>query len=256
MPETSYAERFAIEHAHYAIDRDFWRAEAERLGSPILDIGAASGRIAVDLAAEGHEVWALDASAAMLDELGRRAATSGPDVAARITTICADMRAFTLDARFALAMLPMNTLQFLLDRADQLACLERIRAHLVPAGELAFDVAQPDFADIEGALGMVLPAGEHRDAPGRRTLVHSAWYESLDRATGTAHFALRNLERHDDGAERSFVRRFRVHLFAPSELAALIEATGFRVTACHGDFDRSPLYPDSERQIYRCALAL
>ena len=45
---------------------------------------APTGRVAIPLARDGHEVWALDRSEAMLAELGRRLEGEPPDVRARV----------------------------------------------------------------------------------------------------------------------------------------------------------------------------
>ena len=66
MSDDDEARRFALEHAHYVQDIPYWRAAAARCGSPVLDLGAATGRVAIPLARDGHEVWALDRSGAML----------------------------------------------------------------------------------------------------------------------------------------------------------------------------------------------
>ena len=48
-----------------------------RPAGPILDLGAGTGRVALDLAARGHDVTALDSDAALLDELAARARERG-----------------------------------------------------------------------------------------------------------------------------------------------------------------------------------
>ena len=85
MSDDDEARRFALEHAHYVQDIPYWRAAAARCGSPVLDLGAATGRVAIPLARDGHEVWALDRSGAMLAELMSGTLPSGCPVAASWT---------------------------------------------------------------------------------------------------------------------------------------------------------------------------
>src|SRR5205823_1495015 len=101
MSEHGYAERFAIEHAHYTEDLPHWRRLARELGSPVLDLGAAVGRVALPLAADGAEVWALDADPDMLAELGRRLAETDAHLAGRVHPVHGDLRSFALGRRFA-----------------------------------------------------------------------------------------------------------------------------------------------------------
>ena len=50
-----------VECGRYDADFDLWRELAAAATGPILDVGAGTGRISLDLARRGHEVVALDA---------------------------------------------------------------------------------------------------------------------------------------------------------------------------------------------------
>ena len=249
------ARRFMAEHAHYTEDLPFWRAAAARLGSPVLDLGAAAGRIALDLARAGHTVWALDRSPAMLAEIDRRLCHETPTVRGRVSTHQGELQSLALGHRFPLVVVGMNTLQVLTERDERRACMTGIRAHLADGGELIFDVALPDIDEITGSMGMERPGGRHRDPASGATLVHSAWYERWDPPTRTLEFTLRIEERRPGAAERETLRHHRVHLFSPEEIAELITEAGMVPIAVTGDFDGSPIGPYSERQIHRCRAA-
>lgn len=249
------ARRFMAEHSHYTEDLAFWSACAARLGSPVLDLGAAAGRVTLALARDGHEVWALDRSPDMLAEIARRLDGEPPEVRARVTTVRGELQTLDLDRRFPLVMVAMNTLQVLTEPADRLECLTRVRAHLADGGELIFDVALPDVVEITGSMGVERSGGSVRDAATGVTMVHSAWYDSWDAATGTLEFTLRIVERARDGATRQTLRHHRVHLFSPDEIGDLLTRAGLVPVAVTGDFDGSPIGPYSERQIHRCRAA-
>jgi SAM-dependent methyltransferase len=244
--------RYALEHAHYVEDLEFWRDAARRSGGPVLDLGCAVGRVAIPLAEDGHEVWALDASEAMLAELRSRAAAAGARVASRIHVVQADMCAFSLERRFALAIAAMNTLQTLLTGDRQLACLRTVREHLAPGGELVFDVALPDVGDITSTFGVVRHMAEHHDPQTGATLVHSAWYESYDPLDQTLRFTIQIDEIDAGGHVARYLRHHRVHLYLPTELAHLLARAGLEVVEILGDWDGTPVDPGSDRQIYRC----
>jgi SAM-dependent methyltransferase len=254
----SAARRFVLEHAHYTEDLVFWRRagrEAAERGLPVLDLGAAAGRVALALARDGAEVWAVDGSAAMVAELHRRLADEPPAVAARVHVVHADLRTLALPerGRFGLALLAMNTLQALLTPGDQLAALGAARDHLAPEGELAFDVALPDLAEVAATLGVVRQTGVHENAG--LTLIHSAWYEAFEPVTQTLRFTVQIDEHDRDGAVRRHLRRHTVHLFLPSELRHLLARAGLEVIEAYGDFEGSPVEAGAQRQIYRCRAA-
>ncbi len=249
------ARRFAAEHAHYDEDIAFWRRHAARLGGPVLDLGCATGRVAIPLARDGHEVWALDRSPAMLDELRRRLAGEDPAVAARVHPVEADLARFDLGRHFALVAVAMNTLQVLTDPADRDAAFRSVREHLAPGGELIFDVALPDVEEIRDSMGRERSGGRYRDPATGEVLTHSAWYDSWDPDTHTLAFTLRIRTRNGDGPPHEALRRHRVHLFTPDELAGLLEGAGLRHLEASGGFDSRPLRGGGERQVHRAGAA-
>lgn len=249
-------DRFAIEHAHYVEDIAFWISLADVTGGPVLDIGAAVGRVALPLARRGLAVVAVDGSQGMLDQLADAVEREPASVATLVSLVRCDFRAIELDGRrFPLAIMPMNSLQALLTREDQLACLTAIRRHMLPEGVFAFDVVMPDVDAIQSALGQRQPGPIWRDGVTGATLTHAAWYEGLDTETGTVSFTTSIDEATPDGATHTHLRPHTVHLFSPSELWALLHEAGFVVQAVYGDFDGTPLDEHSERQVYRCGVA-
>jgi len=154
-----------LECGSYRADLSLWRelADAYPAGA-ILDVGAGSGRVTLDLARRGRRVIALDHDPALLAALRQRAA--GLD----IETVCADARSFQLpdDERLALCIVPMQTIQLLGGAAGRAAFLRRARSQLRSGALLAcalvtdlepFDYATdgglaptPEVCRIEGTL--------------------------------------------------------------------------------------------------------
>jgi SAM-dependent methyltransferase len=128
-----------VECASYAADLDLWRGLAQERGGALLDIGAGTGRVALDLAALGHDVTALDSDPALVAALGSRARERG----LRIRTSVADARAFELGRRVALAMAPMQVVQLLGGEAGRAAMLRCVHAHLEPGALFAAALADP-----------------------------------------------------------------------------------------------------------------
>ncbi len=129
-----------LECGSYAEDQPLWRALAQRYGDPILDIGAGTGRTAIALARAGHTVTALDSDPELLAELSRRGTGLVLD-----TALC-DARELALGRRFALCIVPMQTIQLLGGRPGRARLLTRLRGHLLEAGVAA--VALADELDV------------------------------------------------------------------------------------------------------------
>lgn len=128
-----------VECAGYAVDLPLWRELAAELGGPVLELGAGTGRVALDLAAYGHRVWALDSDPVLVEELRHRAFERGLDVCSS----AGDARAFDLGRRVGLTIAPMQVVQLLGGPAGRAQMLSAVRRHLDPGGMLAMAIADP-----------------------------------------------------------------------------------------------------------------
>ena len=136
-----------LECGAYSEDLPLWRALAGEAGGAVLDVGAGTGRVTLDLAAGGVEVVALDADPRLLEALAHRAA------GLPVETVAADAREFTLGRRVSLVVVPMQTLQLLGGPGGRAAFLRCALDHLEPGGLVAAALADAmDCFDEEHEL--------------------------------------------------------------------------------------------------------
>jgi len=148
-----------VECGSYGADLALWRELAEdadpgRAAGAILEVGAGTGRVALDLLRAGHRVTALDIDDQLLVTLRERAG------GATLETVCADARTFELDSRdFALCLVPMQTVQLLGGSGERIAFLRRAHAHLRRGGLLACAIVT-ELAPFDCAAGDVGPSAD------------------------------------------------------------------------------------------------
>jgi SAM-dependent methyltransferase len=161
---STYGDRFADVYDDWYEDVSDVAATVARVadlarprGGRVLELGAGSGRLAVPLAAAGLDVWAVDASTAMIDRL--RAKPGGERVHAVVDDM-ADLRAPGLDAAggFGVVLCAFNTLFNITDTAGQRRCLARAREVLAPDGRVVVEAfVPPPGGERDAAVGAVEP---------------------------------------------------------------------------------------------------
>jgi SAM-dependent methyltransferase len=152
---TTAATWHDVEHGSYDADLPLWRQLAAATGGPVLDLGAGTGRVSVDLAAHDYDVVALDSDPELLAVLADREA--------RVTRVHADARAFSIDAQFPLIIAPMSLVQILGGHDGRVAMLRSVHAHLSPGGLFAAPISDPSDALPEELLPPPLPDMLERD---------------------------------------------------------------------------------------------
>jgi SAM-dependent methyltransferase len=148
-----------LECGSYRADLELWRELSQRSAANggsarVLDVGAGTGRVALDLGRAGHHVTALDIDPELLAVLTRRTTGSG------IRAVCADARTFELARRdFDLCLMPMQTVQLLDGSSGRMDFMRRAHAHLRPGGMLAMAIVT-EFEPFDCAEGDAGPSAE------------------------------------------------------------------------------------------------
>lgn len=250
------AALYDYEYRRRRADVAFYRELAKKRlpdGGRILELGAGSGRVTIQLARLGYDVVAVDTSAAMLAKLRARVAALPQAVARRITVVRGDLRDFTVSGKkFPLVIAVFNVLEHLYTRVEVDACLRRVAHHLSPGGAFAFDVQMPDlawlirdpqkrwartrFTDPTTGRAMLYSTNHDYDPVGQIALIR-LYYEPVD------------------GKGPTKIVKLSQRKFFPAELEALVAHAGMRMVDRYGDFLWQPLDGTAESQVLVCELA-
>lgn len=208
-----------IECGAYAADLPLWRELAASSAGPVLDIGAGTGRVAIDLAGRGVEVTAVEIAPGLVAALARRAD------GLHLTVVRADARTMVLGRRFSLCLIPMQTIQ-LLDSADRSRFLRAAREHLQDGARLAAALADPLEGFDPGATGDLLPIPDQREIDG---VVYAS--QPVAVRPGPATTAIERVRRRctADGSLEETTDVVELHHLSPSELEAEGVDAGFAV---------------------------
>ncbi|HSC48696.1 MAG TPA: methyltransferase domain-containing protein [Gaiellaceae bacterium] len=199
-------------------DVEFYVEEAQQAGSPVVELGVGTGRIAVPTAAAGIRVIGVDSSPGMLEVCREHARLAG--VAQLLDLRLGELEAPPVDERVGLVTCPFRSFLHLLDDDARLRALRAVRDLLVPGGRFVFDVFAPGAEDIAET--------------------HARWLERepgiFERADWDSRARTLTLSVRGAGGETSFVLAWLTN----DEWRALLERAGFQVVGCYGWFDRRP----------------
>jgi len=236
----------------YVARRDvrFYLDEARDVGGSVLEVGCGTGRILLPLARSGRAIEGLDSSREMLDRCRTKLRKEPDQVQRRVSLHQGDARSFDIGRQFALVTAPFRVMQHLTTTDDQLGFLDSAARHLVPGGQLVFDVFNPNFAALVSADGVekedtpttTLPDGRSFRRTGRVARVR--WIDQVSEIELIYYIS----GKPGDPVERH-VQSFDMRWFLRAELVHLLARAGFRVRSIYGDFDRSSLTDKSPEQI-------
>jgi SAM-dependent methyltransferase len=212
------------------VDHDiaFYLLACEGAEGPIIELGAGSGRIGVELARHGHRVIALDAAPAMLAEAEARARRYGVE----ITTVVGDLRDPPELPRSDRVIAPFRTFMHLTGDDERHRALAAAGALLAPGGQFIFDVFEPTAADISATHGRWIHRREGISE-------HPLW----DAGERTLALDVRLPDR-----TVSMTLEWR----SAQEWQALCAEAGLVVLSAESGFDGEPLTHQKGDQVYIC----
>jgi SAM-dependent methyltransferase len=255
-PYAELPELYDLEHAGFTEDVDLYLRLAEVVGDPILELGCGTGRVLGPLAAAGNRVTGVDCSRPMLDR-ARSVLHVQPSTDSRRVTLVEGTMTEAERAPggpFGLVIFSLNGLMHLSDTAEQRAALASARRALDPRGMLVVDLLNPTPELLTTFDGRVRHEGAWRTSDGttvdrfsvrtqdaaKQTIETELWYDLVDPA----------------GHLRRVRSGFPMRYLTASELALLLELTGFVEWKVYGSYDLDPYDDGSERLILTAEVTL
>jgi SAM-dependent methyltransferase len=214
------------------VDHDiaFYVLACEDAAGPIVELGAGSGRIAVELARHGHRVVALDASPAMLAQLARRASRHAlGDLIEPVLGDLLDPPPLPPSDR---VLAPFRTFMHLSGDDERRRALTAAATLLADGGRFVFDVFEPSAADVRAT--------------------HDRW---IARREGISERPLW------DTAERRLELEVRLpgrvvtmtlEWSSAAEWRALCAEAGLKIVSAYAGFEGEPLTDQTGDQVYVC----
>jgi SAM-dependent methyltransferase len=217
-----------LECGSYAADLELWAELAERAGGPVLEIGAGTGRVTIDLARSGRRVIAVERDPELAARLAARIAADELPV----EVVEADARALAADrlgSRVPLAIGPMHVIQAV-DAEPRRELLAAAARCLAPGGTLALAVVDESYLD-DPAAAAVPPIPDMREIDGVVFSSEPLWVQVSPRA-----FTVRRLRRRvDPGGElQSEIHDDVLYRVSPRELEEEASGAGLRPAGRRG----------------------
>lgn len=205
-------------------------------GSQVLDLACGHGRISLELARLGYSVTGVDLSTRSL-ELARAAAEQEN---LSIEWVHADMRAVPEMGPFDAVINVFSSFGYLEDERENQQVLDGVARVLAPQGLFLIDT-----------VNLLEQAARHKIGP--------IWTDWKEDRNGVVHLKEHRYDflRARSNVRSTFVRPdgnrtelwYSLRLYAPHELAGMLEASGLDVQETWGGFDGAALSLDSPRLI-------
>lgn len=224
-------------------DIDFVVNWADRVGSPVLELAAGTGRLAIPILEKGYTYVGIDNSPEFVSWAEKKLKAYG----AQGKIVLEDMENFALNQKFEFIFIGFNSLLLLNTNKQVLSCFKHVREHLTDTGTFLIDCFVPDSEFLyrdEKQLHEIMefdhPNGPHcvvreRNRYDPETKInHIRWYF------------------YNEGADTPEIYEFDMHMIYPDIMDTLLTETGLIIRDKLGDYDGSPFDENSRLQIYVC----
>ena len=232
-------------------DVQFYVEEAQKAGSPVLELGCGTGRTLIPIAQAGLSVVGLDLSPDMLARAEKKVAALDGAVQERVRLERGDMRSFSFGQRFKLITIPYRAFLHLLTPEDERQALTCIREHLAADGRLIFNIFDPNLEIITAHMGRLGPALKKMQEfvhpeTSRRVVQWDTRHYDQEQQRLDMYFIYEELDERGQVISKTYSSLTLRYVFR-YEMQHLLELCGYQVEALYGDFQRGPFRAGGEQ---------
>jgi SAM-dependent methyltransferase len=234
----SWALVYDIIYGGYKEDIEFYKKEAKKVDGKVLEVGCGTGRVYLELLKEGIDIYGIDISKRMLEELKRKAKAMSLIPKVRI----GDMRNFKFKEKFSLIIVPFRTFLYNLTTEDQLKTLKNFKRNLKENGKVILNFFYPDIERMmsfgkESEELIVTDTGEYV------VRERSYFVDEINQIIETSVVVYKQGELYWKGS-------YRFALIYKREFELLLRLAGFRKWEVYGGFDYKPLTSYKQEMVW------
>ncbi len=227
-----------------SVDHEFYFDKAYCANGPVLELGVGTGRLFCASLEKGVDIYGVDASKAMLKLV--KSKLDEQDCSRVKHAFAQD---FQFDQKFDLIVAPFRLFQHLLSIEDQLKALNNVAKHLTSNGKLIFDVFLPNVDLLKKPVVFRKQfSGEW--APGKKL---ERFYSQENNFVKQQIEVTFHYFWNENGNQRD-KWNFPMRYFWAVEMEHLIARSNLQLDTIHGDFQGSPVTPESREMIVTCKL--
>jgi len=232
-------------------DVNFYVEEAKKSGSPVLELGCGTGRIAIPIAEAGIEILGLDIASDMIAIANEKAEKLDVTVRERLKFIEGDMTNFQLARKLKLIIIPFRAFQHLMTIGDQKKALHVIREHLEDNGRLIINLFDPSIkmiAEHESSLGRGIKYMSEFTLPenGHKVICMHIPRFNIVEQTLDEYFTFEELDETGKVVSKDYVD-FQARYVFRFEMEHLFGLCGFQVESLFSSFQRDEFVAGKEQ---------
>ena len=243
-----YSEFYDVYVGDFLDDLPFYMEFASSVRTPVLEIGAGSGRLTLPMARSGVRVVAVDISPSMLSLLNARLKDEPPEVRDRVSVVEADACELDLGEEFDLVIVPYYTFNYFLTELDQRRALERIRTHMSDSACALLDVFIP-WGRLEYCPPEPILRNDAVD-PRNGNRIRSWNSFILDKEKQQDYQKKRFKITAPSGSVTNKEFTIQRHYTLPDQLERLFADNGFAIEGVYGGYRREAPKVDCEQMMY------